>query len=357
MSKKGKVLVAMSGGIDSSIAAVLLKDMGYEVIGATVKTWDYERSGISNKGTCCSIQDINDAKLLAIKFGLKHYVIDLRSDFENTVIDNFTNEYLKGRTPNPCIVCNNKIKWGSLIDLADKINCEFIATGHYAKIRYNQERYVISKGNDDSKDQSYVLWGLKQNELKRTLFPLGNYFKKEIKQIANDLHLTKLANKKESFEICFIPNNNYRTFLQHKTNTTIEQGKFISEDNKVIGTHQGYPFYTIGQRKGLNIAVGEARYVKAINPLENTIVLSSKDSLKTMEATATNINLIKYNKLDSAINAITKIRYRDTGTQSVIKQNDDNIHINFKNYVYAVAPGQSAVFYEGDDLIGGGIFI
>lgn len=357
MSKKGKVLVAMSGGIDSSIAAILLKDMGYEVIGATVKTWDYERSGISNKGTCCSIQDINDAKLLAVKFGIKHYVIDLRNDFESTVIDNFTNEYLKGRTPNPCIVCNNKIKWGSLIDLANKINCEFIATGHYAKIRYSEQRYIVSRGNDDSKDQSYVLWGLKQNELQRTLFPLGDYLKKDIKQIATDLELTKLANKKESFEICFIPNNNYRTFLKHKTNTDIKQGQFISENNEVLGNHKGYPFYTIGQRKGLNIAVGEAMYVKTINPASNTIVLGSKDSLKTMQATATNINLIKYNELNSEINATTKIRYRDAGTQSIIKQNDNSIHISFKNYVYAIAPGQSAVFYEGNDLIGGGIFI
>ena len=273
MSKLGRVLVAMSGGVDSSVAAVMLHEQGYEVIGITMKTWDYASSGSSSKETgCCSLDSINDARALAVSYGFPHYILDIREEFGNFVIDNFVEEYLAGRTPNPCVLCNTHIKWEALIKRANHLDCEFIATGHYANIREENNRKIISKGKDESKDQSYVLWGVSQANLSRTMLPLGKFHKSEIKQMAIDMGQVALAAKSESYEICFVPDNDYRAFLNNKVPGLAQQvagGNFVLQDGTVLGQHKGYPFYTVGQRKGLEIALGEPMFVLDIQPDKN----------------------------------------------------------------------------------------
>jgi tRNA-uridine 2-sulfurtransferase len=357
MSRHGKILVAMSGGIDSSVAAIMLHEEGYEVIGITMKTWDYATSGGSKKETgCCSLDSINDARAIAVSLGFPHMILDIRDEFGNFVIDNFIDEYLAGRTPNPCVLCNTHIKWEALLKRADMLDCEFIATGHYAQLRQENGRHVISKGLDESKDQSYVLWGLTQECLGRTRFPLGKFHKSEIRQMAEDMGHIELAKKSESYEICFVPDNDYRAFLKHNVEgleERVDGGNFVSAEGKVLGKHKGYPFYTIGQRKGLEIAVGSPLYVTDIHPESNTVVLGTLEDLKRQEMWVRNINLIKYGQLDN-VEAITKIRYKDKGTYSTLHQDGARVKVVFHDQVSAIAPGQSAVFYEGSDLLGGG---
>jgi tRNA-specific 2-thiouridylase len=358
MSKHGKILVAMSGGIDSSVAAMMLHDEGYEVVGITMKTWDYVSSGSAKKETgCCSLDSINDARQIAVERGFHHYILDIRGEFGDFVIDNFVDEYLAGRTPNPCVLCNTHIKWEALFKRAEMLDCEFIATGHYANLRQENGRYVISKGIDHTKDQSYVLWGLSQDLLARTRFPLGKFQKSEIRQMAMDWGFHDLANKSESYEICFVPDNDYREFLKHRVpgiENRLSDGNFMSADGKILGKHRGYPFYTIGQRKGLEIAVGEPLYVTRIEPESNTVYLGTFEELEKREMWVRGINLVKYAGINGTLEATTKIRYKDPGTISTISQHDEMMKVIFHKNVKAVAPGQSAVFYEGDDVVGGG---
>ncbi|MES2276624.1 MAG: tRNA 2-thiouridine(34) synthase MnmA [Bacteroidota bacterium] len=362
MSKHGRILVAMSGGVDSSVAAVMLHEQGYEVIGLTMKTWDYASSGGSSKETgCCSLDSINDARALAVGYGFPHYILDIRDEFGDFVIDNFVDEYLAGRTPNPCVLCNTHIKWEALLKRADKLDCEFIATGHYANIRLQDSgRYVISKGKDENKDQSYVLWGVSQQNLARTKFPLGSFSKPDIRQMALDMGQFDLANKSESYEICFVPDNDYRAFLRHKVqdlDTRVGSGSFVLTDGSVVGQHQGYPFYTIGQRKGLGIALGKPMFVTKINPDTNTVVLGTQEELEKREAWVRNLNLVKYDNINLPLQAVTKIRYKDAGAESTIVQMGDYMKVEFDHAASGIAPGQSAVFYEGNDLLGGGFLM
>lgn len=359
MSKHGRVLVAMSGGVDSSVAAVMLHEQGYEVIGLTMKTWDYASSGGSTKETgCCSLDSINDARALAVGYGFPHYILDIRNEFSGSVIDNFVDEYLAGRTPNPCVLCNTHIKWEALLKRANKLDCEFIATGHYANVRQEENgRYVVSKGKDENKDQSYVLWGVSQENLARTRFPLGNFSKPEIRQMALDMGQKELANKSESYEICFVPDNDYRAFLRHQVKDLDEKvgpGNFILSDGTVVGQHQGYPYYTIGQRKGLGIALGRPVFVIKILPESNSVMLGDEHELHRSSARVRNINLIKYPELKGTLEAVTKVRYKDAGMLSTLHQDKEGIQVEFHHAVKGIAPGQSAVFYEGNDLIGGG---
>jgi tRNA-specific 2-thiouridylase len=361
MSRKGRVLVAMSGGIDSTITALMLKDEGYEVIGVTMKTWDYATSGGSHKETgCCNLDSFNDARRAAVEHGFPHYIIDIREEFGSAVIDNFIEEYIAGRTPNPCVLCNTHIKWRALLKRADALECNFIATGHYATVRlHTNNRYVISKGIDEHKDQSYVLWGLEQNLLSRTLLPLGSYRKTEIKQLAKDYGYPELANKSESYEICFVPDNDYRSFLKRQVKGLEEQvsgGWFTDKTGKKLGTHKGYPFYTIGQRKGLEIALGKPAYVTNIIPETNTVVLGTEDDLQQQSMLVSGFNGIKYNTIPyNGMEAVTKIRYKDAGALSNLYIENNKIKVVFQHAVKSIAPGQSAVFYENDDVIGGGI--
>ena len=362
MSRKGKVLVAMSGGIDSTVVALMLHNEGYEVIGITMKTWDYATSGggTSKKETgCCNIDSFNDARKAAVDNGFPHYILDIRDEFGDFVIENFVEEYMAGRTPNPCVMCNTHIKWRALLKRADALGCEFIATGHYAQIRqHTNGRFVTSKGLDETKDQSYVLWGLDQELLSRTMMPLGGYRKTDIRQMAVDLGYPELAKKSESYEICFVPDNDYRGFLKRRVDGLEEQvngGWFIDKNGKKLGQHKGYPFYTVGQRKGLEIALGKPAYVTSINPENNTVVLGEEDDLDQNDMLVGKINWIKYDGITDGMEAITKIRYKDKGALSNLYTSDNGLRIRFYENVKSIAPGQSAVFYEGDDVIGGGV--
>jgi tRNA-specific 2-thiouridylase len=358
MSSKGRVLVAMSGGIDSSVTAVLLHEAGYEVVGLTMKTWDYANSGGNKKETgCCSLDSINDARDVAVKLGFPHYILDIRDEFGDFVIDNFVEEYLAGRTPNPCVLCNTHIKWTALLKRADKLECDFIATGHYARIREENGRYIVSRGKDTHKDQSYVLWGVHQENLARTIFPMGGYHKSEIRQMAADMGFHALANKPESYEICFIPDNDYHGFLNRRVEgleEKVEGGDFVLTDGTIVGKHKGYPYYTIGQRKGL-VAMGEPYFVTRILPETNTVVIGKEDELLGQSLTVRGLNLVKYASLKEDIPAWIKIRYKDPGSAGMLHQLDENhLRVVFEEPVKAISPGQSAVFYEGDDLLGGG---
>lgn len=361
MSRKGKVLVAMSGGIDSTVAALMLHQEGYEVVGITMKTWDYASAGSSKKETgCCNVDSFNDARMAAVQHGFPHFILDIREEFGDFVIENFVDEYLAGRTPNPCVMCNTHIKWRALLKRADALGCDYIATGHYASIRqHDNGRYVTSKGIDATKDQSYVLWGLQQDLLSRTILPLGTYHKTAIRDMARDFGYPELAKKAESYEICFVPDNDYRGFLKHKVPGLEEKvagGWFIDKNGKRLGQHKGYPFYTIGQRKGLDIALGRPVYVTDIDPDNNTVVLGDEADLEKNDMRVGRINMIKYDTITPGMEAITKIRYKDSGALSnLYPQEDGSVHVRFYENAKGIAPGQSAVFYEGDDVIGGGI--
>jgi tRNA-specific 2-thiouridylase len=359
MSKHGRILVAMSGGIDSSLAAVMLHEEGYEVIGMTMKTWDYASSGGSKKETgCCSLDSINDARNIAVNLGFPHYILDIREEFGDYVIDHFTGEYLEGRTPNPCVLCNTHIKWDSLLRRADKLDCEYIATGHYANVRKENSRYVISKGTDTWKDQSYVLWGVSQESLARTKLPLGYLKKSEIREMATQKEFYDLVNKKESYEICFVPDNDYRGFLKRRVEGLEERvkgGNFVLEDGKVVGKHEGYPFYTIGQRKGLGIAFGTPMFVTEIRKDTNEVVLGHEKSLDKDGMMVGKIVMQKYADLNGlSLETTTKIRYKHDGSPAIITQEGDKMKVIFNEPVSGIAPGQAAVFYEGDDVVGGG---
>jgi tRNA-specific 2-thiouridylase len=365
MSKQGRILVAMSGGVDSSVTALMLHEQGYEVIGVTMKTWDYAESGTSKRITgCCDLDSINDARSMAVQLGFHHIILDIRDEFGPAIIGNFTGEYMAGRTPNPCVLCNTFIKWEALLKRADMLDCELIATGHYANVRQLEagsssgtQRWVVSKGRDQDKDQSYVLWGLEQKNLARTRFPIGNFRKTEIRERALKSGFTSLANKSESYEICFIPDNDYRGFLKRKDPEMFERlkhGKLVTAGGEELGEHDGYPFFTIGQRKGLGIATGKPLYVTDIRPTSNTVVLGDKEDLLKQSAWVRQPNFQKVPALAGEMEAVTKIRYKDWGTPSTLSMDDQRVRVDFHTSVAGIAPGQSAVFYDGDDVIGGG---
>ena len=357
-NQKQRVLLAMSGGVDSSVAAFLLQQAGYEVIGATLKMWSYEKTYSGKTGIDSDCDFITDAQNLAKKLGMEHHVVDIQDEFEKTIIQNFVNEYFAGRTPNPCVLCNPTMKFGTLFHYAEKLGCKKVATGHYLRLKNENGRYFVSRGKDITKDQSYVLWKMSQMQLSRCIFPLGEYTKEEVKTLAQSFGITSIAEKRESYDICFIPAGDYRSFLQMRSPNTCEAlrgGVICDKNGKWLGKHRGYPFYTIGQRKGLEVAVGHPIYVTQLDPENNKIILGEKEDLLSKTLWVTDTNISKYETLPENYRALVRIRYKDAGTMATLVREGEKLRCDFDAPVSAVTPGQSAVFYEDEDVVGGGM--
>ncbi len=360
--KKDRVIVAMSGGVDSSVAAALLNEQGYDVIGITMKTWGFMEVGGAPKheSGCCSLDAIFDAKNVAENLGFPHYTVDFTKPFENEVINNFVDEYVHGRTPNPCVLCNRKIKWEELLTKADSLDAQYIATGHYGVVNKdkNTGRYRLKNSADNHKDQTYALWGLTQKSLSRTLLPLGNITKPEVRKIAEKMGL-KTANKPDSQEICFVADNNYERFLRERVSNIEElvpSGEMIYH-GEIIGRHRGISFYTVGQRKGLGVALGKPIYVKEIDYNNNKIILGDKNELLEFDVIAEDINYVSVSELETGEEVIAKIRYSDKGSEAiVIFADNEKIKLKFKEPKSAITPGQSLVIYDKNGyVLAGGI--
>ncbi len=353
-----KVLVAMSGGVDSSVALLKIKEMGYDAIGITMKLWEYRDVGGNtiDDSNCCSVGAINNAKLVCDRLNVPHYTLDFTDIFRSSVVDNFADEYLAGRTPNPCVRCNSLVKWDAFIEQADKLGAEFIATGHYAQVENVDGKSVLMKGKDLYKDQSYVLWGIPAHTLKRTIFPLGNLTKNDVRKIAKE-NKFETADIPESMEICFVADNNYKRFLREYSPdqmSKVGNGEIIDDKGKVLGEHSGYTNYTIGQRKGLGLSNPEPRYVSNIDPVKNQIQIGKKSSLTKNKCNIADLNwLVKQVEFPCEIQA--QIRYNSKPVDALIKQENKNISIHFKVPQLAVTPGQSVVFYRDEIVLGGGI--
>jgi tRNA-uridine 2-sulfurtransferase len=356
--KNKTVVIAMSGGVDSSVAAVLLHEQGYRVIGVTMKLWDFEKVGgnINHESGCCSVESFNDARSICVERGFPHYIVNFSREFHTAVVEDFIDEYLAGRTPNPCVQCNTKIKWHTLVEKASELGADYIATGHYAISRYNDQsgRNELIRAVDKSKDQSYALWGIRQTSLSKTLFPLGNLTKIEVRKLAENYGLPT-AQKPESQEICFIPDNNYHRLLKDHTKD-ISSGDMVDISGNVIGQHEGYPFYTIGQRKGLGGGFKKPMYVVNIDSKNNQITVGDRTDLMSQEFIVKDINLISVDMINEPIQAQIKIRYNDIGHDGIlIPESSDTLRIKFHQPQKSVTPGQSAVFFDDEIVIGGGI--
>jgi tRNA-uridine 2-sulfurtransferase len=348
-----KIVVAMSGGVDSSVAAALLKQAGNEVIGATMRLHTPPDSNNSTKQTA---EAVTDARRVAEKLGIPHHVIDLRDVFSRTIIEDFCEEYRLGRTPNPCVRCNHLIKFGVLWEKARELGADLLATGHYARIEKDETtgKFLLKKGKDPSKDQSYFLCRLTQEQLSRSLFPLGNLTKTEVRKIARDLGLPT-ATQPESQEICFVPNDDYAAFLQNHNHTAVLLGPILDTGGKTLGQHRGIMYYTIGQRKGLGIAAPSPLYVTAIEPERNTIIVGSKAQTYADELVVDDVNWISGSPPEFPLTVKARIRYRHTEAEAIVTRRDKSgVYVKFSTPQMAVTPGQAVVFYDGDTVIGGG---
>lgn len=350
-----KALIAMSGGVDSSVAAYLMKEAGYDCIGVTMKLYDNEDIGMEQEKTCCSLSDIEDARSVAVKLGIPYYVFNFKADFKEKVIDNFIESYRCGMTPNPCIECNRHLKFAHLWQKARELQCDVVVTGHYARITEDGQGYHLLKGKDSAKDQSYVLYSLTQEQLAHTCFPLGGYTKEEIRRIAEEQGFFNAA-KKDSQDICFIPDGDYRSFIEKTTGQSSQPGDFVDKDGNVLGTHKGYYCYTIGQRRGLGISAPQSLYVTEIRPEENKVVLGSNDDLFHSHLTADNFNWIEEVRPDEVIKA--RIRYHQVEKEATARVTQDGrVGVDFLEPQRAITKGQSVVLYRGDAVVGGGRII
>lgn len=351
----------MSGGVDSSVALYLLQEQGYTVSGATMKLWDYKDVGGEEHarvdGGCCDLNAINNARAVCDKLGVSHYVLDFSEIFKQTVIENFVSEYQRGRTPNPCVLCNTKIKWEKFLERARGVGCDYIATGHYAITGLDEltGRHFLDRGKDWSKDQAYALWGVTQEALSHTYLPLGPFTKETTRDIAAKAGL-KTACVPESMEICFIADNNYERFIREYTDIDIPRGEIVTEEGDVVGEHKGIPFYTVGQRRGLGIAHPTPLYVKKIDPDNNRVIVGEKKSVHANEFTMSNLNWVSKVPTDEEFSGEAQIRYNHRARPAIIvPQGKDSLLVRFEEPQPAITPGQSAVIFEGNRILVGGI--
>ena len=358
-----KVVIGMSGGVDSSVAAYLLKKQGYEVIGATMQIWQDEAEEVKEEeGGCCGLSAVDDARRVAGQLGIPYYVMNFKESFQKNVIDYFVGEYLEARTPNPCIACNRYVKWESLLDRSLSIGADYIATGHYARvIKLENGRYTLKKSVTSQKDQTYALYNLTQHQLAHTLMPVGDYTKEEIRSIAEEIGL-QVAHKPDSQEICFVPDNDYASFIQKELERTGQHtqaftpGNFVDTKGNILGRHKGIAHYTIGQRKGLGIALGRPAFVVAIHPDKNEVVIGDNEEVFGRVVHARNLNFMSIPSLEGEMEVTAKIRYSHAGQKAVIRMTgEDCMECVFEEPVRAITPGQALVCYQGDYVVGGGV--
>lgn len=356
---KEKVVVGMSGGVDSSVAAYLLKEQGYDVIGVTMQIWQDEEETVQEEnGGCCGLSAVEDARRVAAALDIPYYVMNFKKEFQKYVIDYFMDEYLNGRTPNPCIACNRYVKWEALLTRSMEIGADYIATGHYARIDVLPNgRYAIKHSATRMKDQTYALYNLTQDQLKRTLMPVGEYSKEEIRAIAEKIHL-KVASKPDSQDICFVPDGDYAEFIRRESKKEVPEGNFVSTDGKILGRHKGITHYTVGQRKGLGLSLGHPAFVLEIRPETNEVVIGTNEESMTRFVKANRLNFMAVEDIEGEMRAFGKIRYNHKGAPCTVKRTgEDEILCTFDEPVRAVTPGQALVLYDGDYVLGGGTII
>lgn len=354
-----KVVVGMSGGVDSSVAAYLLKQQGYEVIGVTMQIWQKEDTcTIEENGGCCGLSAVEDARRVAAALDIPYYVMNFREEFQKQVIDYFTDEYLHGRTPNPCIACNRYVKWEALLNRSISIGADYIATGHYARVeKLPNGRYSLRQSATLAKDQTYALYNLTQEQLKRTIMPVGAYTKEEVRKIAEEIELL-VADKPDSQDICFVPDGDYASFIKETTGKTIQEGDFIKPDGTVIGKHKGIIHYTVGQRKGLGLALGYPAFVLEIRPETNQVVIGTYEESLTKTVRANQLNFMSVEDLTDPRRVFAKIRYNHKGAWCIAERTgDDEITCTFEEDQRAVTPGQALVLYDGEYVLGGGTIL